>query len=281
MAAELPVVTVVLFIATGVLVFLLLFLFAKRQIIRFTLKSARKPHISIGADAPKEMREEIQRRLDLVQTVRFEPALLSEHVQNTATTVPNHYYCRMKALDAFTNAVDCLRAQDCTVTLRSTKQTIQLYIFSLCPSAPSSSHAKLIHQFCHAYNRARHNPAIFGDAEFVNYMELLDRVIRLIKNDQKRRESILKPTLETEVRLCKGGGDAAETVPRMPTATKHRRRFSDRPPSVTKRPEHIEQINLVDKSSGYSSTDHSSSGRGSAERLISPQLTATTRDEAV
>nr|KAG5708599.1 hypothetical protein BaRGS_033020 [Batillaria attramentaria] len=179
MAAELPVVTVVLFIASGTLVFILLFLFAKRQIMRFALKSARKPHISIGADAPRELRDEIQRRLGLVQTVRFEPTLLSERVQDVATTVPNHYYCRMKALDAFTNAVECLRGQDNSITLRSTKQTIQLYLFSLCPSAPGTPQAQLVHQFCHAYNRARHNPAIFGDAEFVNYMELLDRVIRL------------------------------------------------------------------------------------------------------
>lgn len=34
-------------------VFFLLFLFAKRQIMRFALRSARKPHISIGADAPR------------------------------------------------------------------------------------------------------------------------------------------------------------------------------------------------------------------------------------
>jgi hypothetical protein len=52
----------------------------------------------------QEMKEEIQRRLSLVQNVRFEPTLLSEQVQNTALTQTNHYFHRMKALDAFTNA---------------------------------------------------------------------------------------------------------------------------------------------------------------------------------
>ncbi|KAL8609158.1 hypothetical protein ACOMHN_032374 [Nucella lapillus] len=285
MAADLSVVTSVLFSATGALVFFLLFLFAKRQIMRFALKSARKPHIATGADAPKELREEIQRRLGLAQFVRFEPTLLSEQINTTALTEPNHFYHRMKALDAFTNAVECCRAQDKSISLRSTKQTIQLYLFSLCPSAPNSPLAHTIHQFSCAYNHARHNPASFGNTEFANYMELLDKVIRIIKHNKKRRSANLDPPIDTKVRIRKGhGGDAAatETLPHPPAPSKRR---SKPPlggaPGGAVRPEHLEQISLVDKSSGYSSTDHSSSGRGSAERLISPHLTVTLQEEAV
>ena len=87
--------------------------------------------------------------------------------------------------------------------------------------------------------------------------------------------------METEVRIRKGRGDTetAETVPHVSTST--RRKAPLLAGRNAARPEQLEQISLVDKSSGYSSTDHSSSGRGSAERLISPHLSVMQRDEAV
>ena len=110
---------------------------------------------------------------------------------------------------------------------------------------------------------------------------LVTFVVFRIKSDQHRRSANLDPPVETEVRICKGRGDA-ETAETVPQASAPARR---KPPLLASggaaRPEHLEQISLVDKSSGYSSTDHSSSGRGSAERLISPHLSVMHRDEAV
>lgn len=45
--------TIVIFIALGALVLVLLFIFAKRQIMRFTLRSRRGPHVPIGHSVPK------------------------------------------------------------------------------------------------------------------------------------------------------------------------------------------------------------------------------------
>lgn len=53
MTEELSGVTIVIFIAVGVLTILLLFIFGKRQIMRFALRSRRGPHIPIGHDAQK------------------------------------------------------------------------------------------------------------------------------------------------------------------------------------------------------------------------------------
>lgn len=53
MPQELSGVTVVIIIALGVLLFILLFIFAKRQIMRFALRSRRGPHVPIGHDAKK------------------------------------------------------------------------------------------------------------------------------------------------------------------------------------------------------------------------------------
>jgi hypothetical protein len=46
-------VTAVIFIGCGVLTFLLLFIFAKRQIMRFAIRARRGPHVPIGHDARK------------------------------------------------------------------------------------------------------------------------------------------------------------------------------------------------------------------------------------
>jgi len=53
MTQELSGVTIVIFIAAGVLTILLLFIFAKRQITRVALRSRRGPHVPIGHDAKK------------------------------------------------------------------------------------------------------------------------------------------------------------------------------------------------------------------------------------
>lgn len=53
MAEEQSGVTVIIIIGIGLLLFILLFIFAKRQIMRFTLRSRRGPHIQVGLDASK------------------------------------------------------------------------------------------------------------------------------------------------------------------------------------------------------------------------------------
>uniref|UniRef100_A0A674DDK6 Chromosome 1 open reading frame 43 n=1 Tax=Salmo trutta TaxID=8032 RepID=A0A674DDK6_SALTR len=96
-------VNVVLVMAYGSLVFVLLFIFVKRQIMRFAMRSRRGPHAPIGHNAPKGLREEIDARLSKVQEIRFEPRLLSEEddrlKHGTQFSCYNYLY-RMKALDA-------------------------------------------------------------------------------------------------------------------------------------------------------------------------------------
>ena len=53
MLQQLSGVSIVLFIAAGVQTVLLLFIFAKRQIMRFALRSRRGPHTPIAYDTKK------------------------------------------------------------------------------------------------------------------------------------------------------------------------------------------------------------------------------------
>ncbi|GFO05282.1 hypothetical protein c1orf43 homolog isoform x2 [Plakobranchus ocellatus] len=264
--SEFSLVNVVLFVSAGAVVFLLLFLFAKRQIMRFALKSNHKPHVNIGSDAPKFLREKIQQCLELTQSICYEPTLLSEEVQNAAKSNENHYYYRMKALDAFSNAVTTLQWSDSSVPRRKPKQTIQSYLYCLCPSAAGNKGATTIEKFARCYTQARHSPAIFAEQEFIRYMEVLDKVIRLIKLDQKRRSKSMK-TVEMEVHLNKNSQHGAETIihgasPELiPLQDIVRHRGAASSPDVAT-PQTARDI-----SSGYSSTDRSSSP-GSEEKLI-------------
>ena len=72
-------VAIVICIAIGFTTFVLLFIFGKRQIMRFALKSRRGPHVPIASDAPKGLRKEIERRLDVVKDIKLETAALAFH----------------------------------------------------------------------------------------------------------------------------------------------------------------------------------------------------------
>ncbi|XP_031949411.1 LOW QUALITY PROTEIN: uncharacterized protein C1orf43 homolog [Corvus moneduloides] len=97
-------VNVVLVMAYGSLVFVLLFIFVKRQIMRFAMKSRRGPHVPVGQHAPKDLKEEIDIRLSRVQDIKYEPQLLAEDdgAGSCSWRTPGcyNYLYRMKALDA-------------------------------------------------------------------------------------------------------------------------------------------------------------------------------------
>uniref|UniRef100_A0A1A9UQV2 Uncharacterized protein n=1 Tax=Glossina austeni TaxID=7395 RepID=A0A1A9UQV2_GLOAU len=65
-------VMIVIIIGGGVLIFVMLFIFAKRQIMRFTLRSRRGPHVPVSNDAKKALRKE----LDCIQKKVQQPQLL-------------------------------------------------------------------------------------------------------------------------------------------------------------------------------------------------------------
>ena len=55
----------------------LLFIFAKRQIMRLSLKNRFVPHIPLAKDAPKPLKQRIDAKLNIVRDITFEPNLLN------------------------------------------------------------------------------------------------------------------------------------------------------------------------------------------------------------
>ncbi|KAF4522950.1 hypothetical protein B566_EDAN009540 [Ephemera danica] len=184
MTEELSGVTAVIFIGCGVLTFLLLFIFAKRQIMRFAIRARRGPHVPIGHDAKKSLRRDIDRRIELIPRILYEPRLLGEedgdnerYIIRPGAQVPPSYY-RFKAVDDIK-----LLEREMGLIRHPSENVRGVLVATLCgPSEPLAGPGqKLVHQFCDLYEHARHGASDFGDAEYQAYLCLLRKLTEAAK----------------------------------------------------------------------------------------------------
>lgn len=179
-------INVVLVMAYGSLVFVLLFIFVKRQIMRFAMKSRRGPHVPLGHNAPKELRQEIEAKLCQVQKIHFEPRLLSpddDRLKHREQPGSYDYLYRMKALDAMRDTDLPFRELGGTPTAVTGKR-LRTWLLQL-----RNSHCKfqdslnsLVDKVLDGYNKARHGAEAFGEAEFLKYQEALTELATVVKS---------------------------------------------------------------------------------------------------
>ncbi|XP_016387760.1 uncharacterized protein C1orf43 homolog isoform X2 [Sinocyclocheilus rhinocerous] len=160
-------VNVVLVMAYGSLVFVLLFIFVKRQIMRFAMKSRRGPHVPLGHNAPKELREEIDSRLSKVNDIRYEPHLLSKDDDRLKHQGQNDIPSRELCCSA--SALTGRRYRNWLQDLRNSHSLFK------------SNHSSLIDRLLEGYDNARHGTGVFGEAEFVKYKDDLAELAALVK----------------------------------------------------------------------------------------------------
>lgn len=177
MTKELSGVTIILIISGGVLTFAILFIFAKRQIMRFAIRSRRGPHVPVGHDANKAIKKEIERRLDCIQRITYEPQLLpdddSSYILQPDSSLPPYYY-RLKAVDDIKILEKEISKQDGSIRLP--RDSIRAFLLTTL-AAPLGSSQRLIHQFCDMYEHARHDPSEFGNEEYEAYRRLLLKLL--------------------------------------------------------------------------------------------------------
>ncbi|XP_020783645.1 protein C1orf43 homolog [Boleophthalmus pectinirostris] len=192
MASEPPLssVNVVLVMAYGSLVFVLLFIFMKRQIMRFAMKSRRGPHAPIGHNAPKELRQLIEAKLHQVQRIQFEPRLLSPD-DDRLTLASCDYKYRMRALDAIRDTDFPFRELGGASTAVTGKR-FRTWLLQLRTSHClfQNSQSSLIDTVLEGYNKARHGSEAFGEAEFVKYQEALNELASLVKSHSSSSASV-------------------------------------------------------------------------------------------
>lgn len=185
MAEELSGVTVIFIIAGGVLTFILLFIFAKRQIMRFALKSRRGPHVPIGHGAKKSLKKEIHRRIDLVPRIVYEPKLILEngsiYILPPGSKLQPYYY-RLKACDDVKLLEQEILKQDKSL-IRHPKDNLRSYLLNTLATPLIGQ--RFIQQFCDLYEHARYDPGDFSDEEYQVYSRLLLKLMdaaRLVKS---------------------------------------------------------------------------------------------------
>ncbi|XP_014089438.1 protein C1orf43 homolog [Bactrocera oleae] len=176
-------VMIIIIIGGGVLTFVMLFIFAKRQIMRFTLRSRRGPHVPVGNDAKKTLRKEIERRLDCIQKIAQEPRLLwtdDKYILRTDQPLPPYYY-RMKAVDDVKILESEIMRSD--GSMRHPYDSLRAFLLTTLAATTlnCSGQQRMIHQFCDMYEHARHDPNEFGSEEYEAYHRLLLKLIEAAK----------------------------------------------------------------------------------------------------
>ncbi|XP_038567362.1 protein C1orf43 homolog [Micropterus salmoides] len=179
-------VNVMLVMAYGSLVFVLLFIFVKRQIMRFAVKSRRGPHVPLGHNAPKDLRQEIEAKLCLVQKIHFEPRLLSpddDRLQPREQSGSHDYLYRMRALDAIKDTDLPFRELGGSSTAVTGKR-LRTWLLQLRNSTCmfQDSLSSLIDTVLDGYSKARHGAEAFGEAEFLKYQEALTELASVVKS---------------------------------------------------------------------------------------------------
>ncbi|XP_047216827.1 protein C1orf43 homolog isoform X2 [Girardinichthys multiradiatus] len=177
-------VNVVLVMAYGSLVFVLLFIFVKRQIMRLAMKSRRGPHAPIGHNAPKELKQVIEAKLCQVQKIHFEPRLFSpadDRLTQRQQSGSDDYLYRMKALDAVRDTDFPFRELGGTPSA-VTGKTFRTWLLQLRKSLDKDKHSSLIYTVLDGYNRARHGAEAFGEPEFIKYQEALSELASIVKS---------------------------------------------------------------------------------------------------
>ncbi|KAM4861801.1 protein C1orf43 homolog isoform 2-T2 [Thomomys bottae] len=189
-------VNVVLVMAYGSLVFVLLFIFVKRQIMRFAMKSRRGPHVPVGHNAPKDLKEEIDIRLSRVQDIKYEPQLLADddarllQLETQGNQSCCNYLYRMKALDA-------IRASGRHPRSLMGKN-FRSYLLDLRnTTTPFKGVRKaLIDILLDGYETARYGTGVFGQSEYLRYQEALSELATVVKarigSSQRQHQSAAK-----------------------------------------------------------------------------------------
>uniref|UniRef100_A0A7N5JD15 Chromosome 1 open reading frame 43 n=1 Tax=Ailuropoda melanoleuca TaxID=9646 RepID=A0A7N5JD15_AILME len=178
-------VNVVLVMAYGSLVFVLLFIFVKRQIMRFAMKSRRGPHVPVGHNAPKDLKEEIDIRLSRVQDIKYEPQLLTDGD------------ARLLQLETQGNEKIPFHAEGRHPRSLMGKN-FRSYLLDLRnTSTPFKGVRKaLIDTLLDGYETARYGTGVFGQSEYLRYQEALSELATVVKarsgSSQRQHQSAAK-----------------------------------------------------------------------------------------
>ena len=181
-------VAVVIIIAVGVQTFIMLFIFAKRQIMRFTLRSRRGPHVSVGQGGVKAFRREIDRRLDYASHIKYEPVLSRP---GQADSLPHHY--RLLAVDKVSE-LDLVITKYDSDLCRPAGANVRAFLTECLAGPLVGTDPRQIHNLCDLLDHARHNYKPFGQMELNNLLNILAELKTIVTRNTETRPERRKKT---------------------------------------------------------------------------------------
>ncbi|XP_056142483.1 protein C1orf43 homolog isoform X2 [Lampris incognitus] len=161
------------------------------------MKSRRGPHVPLGHNAPKDLRQEIDSKLNKVQKIHFEPRLLSpedDRLNCRGRSGCYDYLYRMRALDAIRDTDLPFRELGGTPTAITGKR-FRTWLLELRNSNAliHSNQSSLIDTVLEGYNNARHGAEVFGEAEFLKYQEALTELASCEDSHQQHHAEPASP----------------------------------------------------------------------------------------
>lgn len=129
----------------------------------------------------QSVKKEIERRLDCIQKIAYEPKLiyddgryiLQQRLRHDSELPP--YYYRLKAVDDIKLLESEILYQDGRT--RQPRDSVRSFLVSTLSATLNGAGQRLIHQFCDMYEHARHDPNEFGSEEYETYYRLLMKLI--------------------------------------------------------------------------------------------------------
>ncbi|KAG5682360.1 hypothetical protein PVAND_011716 [Polypedilum vanderplanki] len=182
---------IVLLLSGTILTATIFIIFAKRQITRYSLRSRHTPHAPIGNSANKQIKREIERRLNQVDKLFYEPQLLLDDDDRYISHLPPYYY-RMKAID------DLKLLEKEIPIIRGSRDSLRSFLVNYF----SGTSQKLINQYCDSYEHARYDPNEFNEVEYQKYHHLLLKMIEVAKLTKQTTKSPSKnrtPTKKSKI----------------------------------------------------------------------------------
>jgi len=173
---------VVVIVAVGVQTLIMLFIFAKRQITRFTLRNRRGPHFSVGQGCMKSLRREIDRRVEYCAYIQHEPHLSNKGQANRSMDDNN----RSNALDRL-KELDKVVAGYHTDFIRAAGSNLRSFLIDCLAGPLVGLEPTDIHRFCDVYDYARHSYKPFGDRELELFNALLEKIKAVVVENTNKK----------------------------------------------------------------------------------------------
>lgn len=193
--------------------------------MRFAWASRREPHTQIGKGAPKWLKRDLLRKIDLVKQVKYEPRLMQNRKQNESTELEYRVAAVVEAekLELELDHAHCELG-------RTSKKNLYLFLRRLKEGAIPQLSDHAITRIALLYEWARFQPKPFTLEELQEFRHLLDQLKALIRKHRHEVTALSRKwehgTTLAEKNVAKTTGKASQRSAGMVVRRKEKNGFS-------------------------------------------------------